>query len=127
MSSLSLPFSSPYPPFFLNSPSATSFELISSAPPIKGSAKEAIKDTGPELVTEDDDAEIEEAIEEGNKTDEILTKAKIKTKSHLKGAFKGIGKKMAGFRGDVAVDGKERMVRVFQKLSSGLLLSSIVT
>lgn len=84
-----------------------------SAPPIKGSAKEAIKDTGPELVTEDDDAEIEQAIEEGNKTDEIITKAKVKTKSHLKGAFKGLGKKMAGFRGDVAVDGKERMVCVF--------------
>lgn len=54
--------------------------------------------------------EIEQAEEEGSKAEEILTKAKVKTKSHVLGAFKGLGKKMAGFRGDVAVDGKETRV-----------------
>lgn len=39
-----------------------------------------------------------------------MVKAKVKTKSHVLGAFKGIGKKMAGFRGDVAVDGEQKVV-----------------
>ncbi|KAI9639865.1 uncharacterized protein MKK02DRAFT_18941 [Dioszegia hungarica] len=80
------------------------------AAPLEGSPKEAIKDTSPEKVTEDDDAEIEQAINEGSKAEEIMVKAKVKTKSHVLGAFKGIGKKMAGFRGDVAVDGEQKVV-----------------
>lgn len=88
-----------------------------SPPPLKGTPKEAIKDSGPQEVTADDDAEIEQAIEEGSKTDEIMTKAKVKTKSHVLGAFKGIGKKMAACKGDVAVDGTQKVV----SLSAGIV------
>lgn len=84
--------------------------LTASPPPLKGTPKEAIKDTGPQEVTADDDAELEQAMSDGSKTEELMTKAKVKTKSHVLGAFKGLGKKMAGFRGDVAVDGEPRHV-----------------
>ncbi|WWC89593.1 uncharacterized protein L201_004518 [Kwoniella dendrophila CBS 6074] len=79
--------------------------------PLEGTPKEAIKDTTPATVTADDDAEVAEAEEEGGLT-EAATKAKHKTKSHILGAFKAAGKKMAAFHGDVAVDGSKKQARI---------------
>ncbi|ORY32602.1 hypothetical protein BCR39DRAFT_564238 [Naematelia encephala] len=73
-------------------------------PPLAGTPKEAIKDTTPATVTADDDAEVEEAEEEGGVT-EMATKAKVKSKGHIMGMFQKAGKKMAAFHGDVSVDG----------------------
>ncbi|WVF71771.1 hypothetical protein IAT40_006579 [Kwoniella sp. CBS 6097] len=81
------------------------------APPLKGTPKEAIKDTTPATVTAEDDAEVLQAEEEGGLT-EVATKAKHKTKSHILGAFKAAGKKMAGIGGDVAVDGTKKQARI---------------
>ncbi|KAL7421556.1 hypothetical protein Q5752_003325 [Cryptotrichosporon argae] len=77
--------------------------------PLEGTPKEAIKDTTPATITADDHAEVEEAAEEGGVA-EKATKAKVKTKSHILGAFKAVGKKMAGFHGDVAVDGARKKI-----------------
>lgn len=78
-------------------------------PPLAGTPKEAIKDTAPPAVTEEDEAELSEAEEEGKIT-HMATKAKVKTKSQIVGAFKGLGKKMAGFHGDVSVDGQKKKI-----------------
>ncbi|WVQ82424.1 hypothetical protein IAT38_004552 [Cryptococcus sp. DSM 104549] len=83
-------------------------------PPLEGTPKEAIKDTTPADVTAEDDAELRDAEEEGGTT-EIAVKAKHKTKSHLMGMFKHAGKTMAGFRGDVAVDGTRKQARIEQE------------
>ncbi|KAK8864161.1 hypothetical protein IAR55_001407 [Kwoniella newhampshirensis] len=80
-------------------------------PPLKGTPKEAIKDTSPATVTAEDDAEVLQAEEEGGVT-EAAVKAKHKTKSHILGAFKSAGKKMAAFHGDVAVDGTKKQARM---------------
>ncbi|OCF31032.1 hypothetical protein I316_07303 [Kwoniella heveanensis BCC8398] len=87
-------------------------------PPLKGTPKEAIKDTTPATVTAEDDAEVLEAEQEGGLT-EAATKAKHKTKSHILGAFKAAGKKMAAFHGDVAVDGTKKQARINETDSSG--------
>ncbi|WVQ99136.1 hypothetical protein IAU59_006268 [Kwoniella sp. CBS 9459] len=86
-------------------------------PPLKGTPKEAIKDTTPATVTAEDDAEVLEAEQEGGIT-EVATKAKHKTKAHILGAFKAAGKKMAGFHGDVAVDGTKKQARINETDSS---------
>ena len=78
-------------------------------PPLKGTPKEAIKDTTPVTVTAEDDAELLEAESEGGMT-EMAEKAKHKTKSHFLGMFQKAGKKMAGFHGDVSVDGTRKQV-----------------
>jgi hypothetical protein len=41
---------------------------------------------------------------------EVAVKAKHKTKSHILGLFRSGGKKAAGARGDVSVDGKGKRV-----------------
>jgi len=71
--------------------------------------QEAIKESTPADMNEDDDAEIEEAEEEGG-IKEAAVKAKHKTKSHILGLFRSGGKKAAGARGDVSVDGKGKRV-----------------
>ncbi|CAD6577000.1 MAG: hypothetical protein TREMPRED_001836 [Tremellales sp. Tagirdzhanova-0007] len=76
-------------------------------PPLKGTPKEAIKDTTPASISAEDDAELVEAQEEGGITQAAAT-AKHKTKSHFLGVFQKAGKKMAGFHGDVAVDGAKK-------------------
>ncbi|WWD17538.1 hypothetical protein CI109_101979 [Kwoniella shandongensis] len=81
------------------------------APPLKGTPKEAIKDTSPASMTAEDDAEMLEAEGEGGVT-EAAVKAKHKTKSHILGVFKSAGKKMAAFHGDVAVDGTKKQARM---------------
>ena len=58
----------------------------------------------------EDDAEVLSAEDEGGVT-EAAVKAKHKTKSHFLGVFQKAGKKMAGFHGDVAVDGARKQVR----------------
>ncbi len=68
------------------------------------STQEAIKDTTPAQVTAEDDAEMLQASEEGGMA-EAAAKTKHKTKSAFLGVFQKAGKKMAGFHGDVAVDG----------------------
>lgn len=78
-------------------------------PPLSGTPKEAIKDTTPAAVTADDDAEVLEAAQEGA-TAEVAAKTKHKTKSHITGVFKSAGKHMAGFRGDVKVDGARKQI-----------------
>ncbi|EIW70937.1 hypothetical protein TREMEDRAFT_73606 [Tremella mesenterica DSM 1558] len=78
-------------------------------PPLKGSPKEAIKDTAPTDITADDEAEVEAAEEEGG-AKEVAVKAKTKTKSHFLSLFRGAGRKAAGFRGDVAVNGKRKTI-----------------
>lgn len=89
-----------------------------SPPPLAGTPKEAIKDSTPADITADDDAELEEAIEDGTKTDEAMAKAKVKSKSHILGAFRSVGKKMAGFKGDVAVDGARKQVSLVRTQNS---------
>ncbi|KIR55879.1 hypothetical protein I315_01761 [Cryptococcus gattii Ru294] len=78
-------------------------------PPLSGTPKEAIKDTTPATVTAEDDAEVLQAEQEGG-TAEVAAKTKHKTKSHIAGVFKSAGKHMAGFRGDVMVDGARKQV-----------------
>ncbi len=78
-------------------------------PPLKGTPKEAIKDTTPATVTADDEAEIEEAEDQGGFT-EAAVKTKHKTKEKILGVFKSAGKTMAGFHGDVSVDGTKKKV-----------------
>jgi hypothetical protein len=58
---------------------------------------------------------LEEAEAEGGMA-AAATKTKIKTKSKVMGVFRSAGKKMAGFHGDVAVDGTKKTVcsRVFE-------------
>lgn len=85
-------------------------KLTYSPPPLAGTPKEAIKDSTPADLNADDDAEIEEAMETGSQKDQIMTQAKVKTKSHILGAFRSVGKKMAGFKGDVAIDGTRKQV-----------------
>ncbi|KAK4686220.1 hypothetical protein P7C73_g3921, partial [Tremellales sp. Uapishka_1] len=77
--------------------------------PLEGTPKAAIKDSTPATVTADDEAEIEEAEEQGGMV-EVATKAKHQTKSKVIGAFKGVSRKLAGFHGDVSVDGKEKNI-----------------
>lgn len=77
---------------------------------MQGTPKEAIKDSTPADLNADDDAEIEEAMENGSQTEQAMTQAKVKTKSHILGAFRSVGKKMAGFKGDVSVDGARKQV-----------------
>jgi hypothetical protein len=81
----------------------------SSPPPLAGTPKEAIKDTTPATVTADDDAELLEAEHEGGAT-EAVTKTKHKTKAVITNLIQKTGKKMAGFRGDVSVDGAKKHV-----------------
>lgn len=50
-----------------------------------------------------------EAAQEGA-TAEVAAKTKHKTKSHITGVFKSAGKHMAGFRGDVKVDGARKQI-----------------
>ncbi|KGB74623.2 hypothetical protein CNBG_0461 [Cryptococcus deuterogattii R265] len=78
-------------------------------PPLSGTPKEAIKDTTPATVTAEDDAEVLQAEQEGG-TAEVAAKTKHKTKSHIAGVFKSAGKHMAGFRGDVMVDGARKQI-----------------
>jgi len=78
-------------------------------PPLKGTPKEAIKDTTPATMNADDEAEMEEAEEEGGLA-ETAIKAKHKTKEKVMGVFRSAGKKMAGFHGDVSVDGTKKKV-----------------
>jgi hypothetical protein len=80
-----------------------------SPPPLKGTPKEAIKDTTPATITADDDAELREAEDEGGAA-KAATQANVKTKSHILGAVRSIGKRMAGFHGDVSVDGARKSV-----------------
>lgn len=83
-----------------------------SPPPLAGTPKEAIKDTSPaSAAAEEGEAEVEEAAEEG-KVQEVATKTKHKTKQAITSLFQKTGKKMAGFRGDVAVDGSPSKVRM---------------
>ncbi|KAK4684455.1 hypothetical protein P7C73_g5722, partial [Tremellales sp. Uapishka_1] len=77
--------------------------------PLEGTPKEAIKDSSPANMNEDDDAAIDAAEEEGG-VKEVATKAKHKTKEKLMGAFKGVSKRMAAIGGDVSVDGKEKNI-----------------
>ncbi|ODN79884.1 hypothetical protein L202_03778 [Cryptococcus amylolentus CBS 6039] len=78
-------------------------------PPLAGSPKEAIADTTPATHTAEDDQELLEAQKEGGTT-EAAVKAKHKTKTHLTNAFRSAGKHLAGFRGDVSVDGARKQV-----------------
>ncbi|WVO22305.1 uncharacterized protein IAS62_003635 [Cryptococcus decagattii] len=78
-------------------------------PPLSGTPKEAIKDTTPATVTAEDDAEVLQAEQEGG-TAEVAAKTKHKTKSHIAGVFKSAGKHMAGFKGDVMVDGARKQI-----------------
>ena len=86
---------------------------MNSPPPLEGTPKEAIKDSTPADLNADDDAELEEALETGSQMEKTMTQAKVKTKSHILGAFRSVGKKMAGFKGDVAVDGARKQVGPF--------------
>ncbi|ODN79885.1 hypothetical protein, variant [Cryptococcus amylolentus CBS 6039] len=78
-------------------------------PPLAGSPKEAIADTTPATHTAEDDQELLEAQKEGGTT-EAAVKAKHKTKTHLTNAFRSAGKHLAGFRGDVSVDGARKQI-----------------
>lgn len=78
-------------------------------PPLKGTPKEAIKETTPATVTAEDDLKVLEAQKEGG-MEAAAVKVKHKTKSHLLGALQNVTKKMAGFHGDVAVDGHRKRV-----------------
>lgn len=80
-----------------------------SPPPLAGTPKEAIKDTTPAAVTAEDDAEVREAEQEGGAA-EAVTKTKHKTKAAITNLIQKTGKKMAGFRGDVSVDGAKKHV-----------------
>nr|ODN82538.1 hypothetical protein L203_05347 [Cryptococcus depauperatus CBS 7841] len=92
-------------------------------PPLKGTPKEAIKDTTPATVTAEDDAEVLEAEEKGKTAEATMAKVKHKTKSHITNVFKSAGKHMAGFRGDVSVDGARKQIgdTVDQVLFRGLI------
>lgn len=98
------------------------------APP--DTLQEAIKDSSPADITEEDEAEVEEAEEEGG-LKEAAVKTKTKTKSHILGLFRSGGKKAAGARGDVSVDGKGKRVRQGSFYGSGccrpLILEQIGT
>lgn len=83
--------------------------LIISPPPLKGTPKEAIKDSSPADVNEDDEAEVAEAEEEGG-VKELAVKTKHKTKQHIMSLFRHGGKKAAGVAGDVSVDGRGKRV-----------------
>lgn len=78
-------------------------------PPLAGTPKEAIKDTSPATVTAEDDEEVEEAAQDG-KVSEVAAKTKHHTKQAITHIFQKAGKKMAGFRGDVSVDGAPKDV-----------------
>lgn len=78
-------------------------------PPLKGTPKEAIKDSSPADLNEEDEAEIEEAEEQGG-AKEAAVKTKHKTKGAILGLFRHGGKKAAGAGGDVSVDGKGKRV-----------------
>ena len=81
-------------------------------PPLAGTPKEAIKDTSPaNAVDPASDEEIAEAEEEG-KISEMATKTKHRTKAAISHLFQKTGKKMAGFRGDVAIDGERAKVSI---------------
>ena len=57
--------------------------------------------------------ELLEAEQEGGvkeTAEKVKVKAKVKTKSHVLGLFKSGAKKMAGFHGDVSVDGARKHV-----------------
>jgi len=71
--------------------------------------QEAIKDSSPADVNEDDEAEVAEAEEEGG-VKELAVKTKHKTKQHIMSLFRHGGKKAAGVAGDVSVDGRGKRV-----------------
>jgi hypothetical protein len=62
-------------------------------------------------MTAEDDAALLSAQGEGVMT-EAAAKAKHKTKSQVLGLFQKAGKKMAGFHGDVAVDGTKQKASI---------------
>ena len=72
-------------------------------------SQEAIKDSSPADVNEDDEAEVAEAEEEGG-VKELAVKTKHKTKQHIMSLFRHGGKKAAGVAGDVSVDGRGKRV-----------------
>ncbi|ORX36894.1 hypothetical protein BD324DRAFT_627598 [Kockovaella imperatae] len=77
-------------------------------PPLKGTPKEAIKETTPASMDPEEEAVLLEADKDsGMKPAE---KAKVKTKSHIITAFQKAGKKLAGFHGDVSVDGAKKQI-----------------
>jgi len=83
---------------------------------LKANSQEAIKDSSPADVNEDDEAEVAEAEEEGG-VKELAVKTKHKTKQHIMSLFRHGGKKAAGVAGDVSVDGRGK--RVSQPNSKG--------
>ena len=61
-------------------------------------------------MTAEDDEELMEADEEGGAA-AAAVKAKHKTKGAFMGVLQKAGRKMAGFHGDVSVDGTTKQVR----------------
>ncbi|KAJ9121504.1 hypothetical protein QFC22_002121 [Naganishia vaughanmartiniae] len=76
-------------------------------PPLAGSPKEAIKDTGP-----DPDSELVDEAGNPIDVDDLSTKDKIahKSKSKLINSFKAVSKRVAGIGADVTVDGVRKKV-----------------
>lgn len=73
-------------------------------PPLEGVATEALKDTSPAMGPD------AESISSADGTEKKVRKAAAKTKGRVAGAFKKVSRKLAGFRGDVAVDGNSKSV-----------------
>ncbi|KAJ9095999.1 hypothetical protein QFC21_005362 [Naganishia friedmannii] len=76
-------------------------------PPLAGSPKEAIKDTGP-----DPDSELVDDAGNAIDVDDLSTKDKIahKSKSKLVNSFKAVSKRVAAIGADVTVDGVRKKV-----------------
>jgi len=91
-------------------PSRCWSKLTYSLPPLAGTPKEAIKDTTPLDAEDEEEAELDEAEKEGA-LQHAAVKTKHKTKAAITGLFQKTGKKLAGFRGDVLVDGARKQVK----------------
>lgn len=73
--------------------------------------QKALTDTAPDAQAGDDDLnEAKRKEANGDKVQAAGHRAKAGAKRHLAKAFRKVGRKVAGWHGDVAVDGKEKPV-----------------
>jgi hypothetical protein len=88
--------------------------------PASGSQTKALSDTQPTEQAGDEDMELARQKEaDGKKVEAARHKTRAKAKRTLTTAFRKVGKKVAAFRGDVAVDGQEKPIA--GQFKSGLL------
>lgn len=95
------------------------------APPMSDTQKKALSDTAPSPQAGEDDLEEARRKEaKGQKMQAVGHRTRAGAKRKIAKVFRKVGRKVAGWHGDVAVDGKEKPVR--DEVRSGLLINRLL-